>query len=119
VADKRWNNLKSNYEITFDASSEIKRVDDDRDIKIMSFAFVKISTLPNTEVNSNVDILGIIKSAGDCVEISSKKNPGSVLLKRDLVVMDDSGVDVRVTLWAEKHSKNIIGMIIPLLRLNL
>ena len=72
----------------------------------MSFNFVKINTLPNTEVNTNVDILGIIKSAGDCTEIQSKKNPGTVLLKRDLVVMDDSGVDVRVTLWAEKAQQN-------------
>jgi len=58
VADKRFNTLKNNYEITFDATSDIRPVADDAGIKQMSFSFIKISQLPDTAVNTMVDILG-------------------------------------------------------------
>lgn len=102
IADKKYNKLKNNYEITFDATSSITSVHDDAGIKIMTYSFAKISSLPNIDAGSTVDILGIVKHASECVELQSKKKPGTVLLKRDITIMDDSGTDVRVTLWDQK-----------------
>lgn len=40
--------------------------------------------------------------AGECTEIISQKMGGKVLQKRDLTLVDDSGAEIRLTLWGDK-----------------
>ena len=102
VGDKKYTTIKNDYELTFDANSEIHPVSDDSDIKTMSYAFVKIGSVGTKEVNSTVDVIAIVRSATDCSEVVSTKLGGKVLYKRDLVIYDDSGFDIRLTLWGDK-----------------
>jgi replication factor A1 len=102
VGDRKFSTIKNDYELTFDANSDIKPVANDSDIKSMNYNFVKIATIANKEVNTTVDILAIVRSATDCAELISTKLGGKVLHKRDLVLYDDSGFDIRLTLWGEK-----------------
>jgi replication factor A1 len=102
VGDRKFSTIKNDYELTFDANSEIKPVANDSEIKSMNYNFVKIATIANKEVNATVDILAIVRSATDCTELISTKLGGKVLHKRDLVLYDDSGFDIRLTLWGEK-----------------
>lgn len=102
VGDRKFSTIKNDYELTFDANSEIRPVANDSDIKTMSYNFVKIADIASKDVNASVDILAIVRSATDCSEVVSSKLGGKVLFKRDLVVYDDSGYDIRLTLWGEK-----------------
>lgn len=102
VGDRKYSAIKNDYELTFDANSEIRPAADDDDIKSMSYNFTKIANLSTVEVNSTVDVLGIVRSATDCSEVVSQKMGGKVLHKRDLTLYDDSGYDVRLTLWGDK-----------------
>lgn len=104
VADRRFNNLKSDYEISFNSHTEIRPVvgEDDSAIKHVQYHFTKITDLTNAAVNASVDVLVVVKSASECSEIVSQKLGGKVLYKRDLTVYDDSGCECRLTLWGEK-----------------
>ena len=46
---------------------------------------------------SNVDILAIVKSAGDCVSLTSRA--GKELTKRELVIFDQSLSEITLTIW--------------------
>ena len=49
-------------------------------------------------------MLGFVKSSGEARRIQSKKEGGKEFDKRDLTVVDASGVEVTLTLWGEKAS---------------
>ena len=52
---------------------------------------------------SLVDVLAVVTSATDVEERISPKD-GSILLKRDLIIFDDSNTEIRLTLWGDKAS---------------
>jgi replication factor A1 len=97
VANMAYNNCKSQFEITFDQNSEIHLDAEGAEIR-ENYDFVKIAELENMEPNSYVDILAVVKHVGDVSTIVSKKS-GKEMTKVDLVVEDDSGADVKLTLW--------------------
>jgi len=106
VANKQYTSIKNNYEITFDNQSEIHMCSDADDIKTAQFNVVKISSLMSIEPNSTVDLVGVVKSAGELQEISLAKQGGRVTQKREITLIDDSETEVRLTLWAEKAQSN-------------
>lgn len=99
VANMQYNTCKSNFEITFDQNSEIHLVDDSGDIQSNLYEFVgSIAEIENTEANKNVDVLAIVKAVGEPSTLVSKKS-GNELTKCELTIVDDSGVEISVTLW--------------------
>jgi replication factor A1 len=100
VANMQWNNCKSQFEITFDQNSEIHLDDDGGDI-MESYEFKKIGELENTEPNAYVDVLAVVKHVGDVNTFVSKKS-GKEMTKCELTLEDDSGCDVKLTLWGDK-----------------
>ena len=56
-----------------------------------------------------VDIVGIVKSAGEMTEITLQKQGGRQLQKRELMIVDDSQCEVRLTLWGEKAMNNVFN----------
>lgn len=101
AANMQYNNCKSSYEITFDQNSEICKEDDTGDIVQQSYDLVPIVSLENTEPGGFVDVIGIVKSVGEPGTIMSKKS-GKELNKCELIIGDDSGADVSVTIWGER-----------------
>lgn len=99
---KQYSNIKSNYEITFDIRSEIRECFDTADIQQQSYAFVPIASLTTKEPQEVVDVLAIVKHVSDIQDIVSQKQGGKVLQKRELTLQDDSGAEIRLTLWGEK-----------------
>ena len=73
VVNKQFSNIKNNYEITFDTHSEIVPCNNDASIKTQQYSFIPISQLVNSEVNSTVDVVAIVKSHTDVSEIISQK----------------------------------------------
>lgn len=101
VANMQYNNCRSQFEITFDQNSEIHLdetgpADDIRD----SYDFVKIDRLEVVDPNTMVDVLAVVKHVGDPASIVSKKS-GKELVKCELTIEDDSGAEVRLTMWGD------------------
>lgn len=106
VTNKQYTTIKNQYELTFNANSEIRAVADDISIQGQHYEFIRIDQLINQEPNNIVDIIGVVKSATDPMEIVSKNLGGKTLNKRDLTIMDQSGYEIRLTLWGEKALSN-------------
>jgi replication factor A1 len=102
-ANRKYSNIDNGYEITFDDKTTISPVEDDATIDNIKFDFIKIRDTESDEmVGKTVDVIGFVKSAGECAKITSKNQAGKEFEKRDLVVIDDSGAEIKVTLWGEK-----------------
>jgi replication factor A1 len=104
VADIKWNTCKSTYEITFDQNSEIHKDNDDGQIKQQLFDFVKIADIEQVPAETNVDLLCVVKTVGEVATLQSKKT-GKDLIKCDLTCVDDSGVEVNLTIWGDNATK--------------
>lgn len=102
VQNKQYSNLKNNYELTFNANAEIRAAADDSGIKVQHFVFTKIGAIAMMEPGNNVDVIGVVKSATECSEITSTKLGGKQLFKRDLTLIDDSCCEIKLTLWGDK-----------------
>lgn len=101
VANMQYNTCKSQYEMTLDQNSEIKLADDEGDIQAVSFDLVKIGNLEQIEQGKNVDVMGIVQEITDVQSLTSKKT-GQELQKADVMLIDDTGVQVRLTLWGSQ-----------------
>ena len=116
VADRKYSKLNNDYELTLDTNTEIKASFDDS-IKQVNYNFIKIADLNNAEVNSSVDLVAIVRSAEECKSIISQKMGGKELFKRDLVLYDDSNMEVRFTLWGDKAQEEFNWNEVPILAL--
>lgn len=112
VANMQYNTCKSQFELNFDQNSTIRLEDDIGDIKAQSFDLVKISDLEKAEVGKNVDIIAVVQEIGDVQTLTSKKS-GRELQKCDLTLIDDSGVQVRLTLWGNQASNAKNDIVAP------
>ena len=101
VANQKWNSCKSNYEMTLGTHSEVQLADDAGDIQQHAFEFTKISNLEQVEPNKMVDVIGIVREISDVQSLTSKKT-GREVQKSDLTLIDDTGVQVNMTLWGEQ-----------------
>ncbi len=104
VASQQYNTCKSQYEITFDQNSEIHLDNDVGDIQEQVYDFIKIANLEQFDANKFVDILAIVKYVGEPTSLMSKKS-GQELTKCDLTLVDDSDVEVTLTVWGDKAQR--------------
>eukprot|EP00538_Stauroneis_constricta_P011346 CAMPEP_0119557696 /NCGR_PEP_ID=MMETSP1352-20130426/9280_1 /TAXON_ID=265584 /ORGANISM="Stauroneis constricta, Strain CCMP1120" /LENGTH=643 /DNA_ID=CAMNT_0007604835 /DNA_START=186 /DNA_END=2117 /DNA_ORIENTATION=- len=98
VANMQYNTCKSNMEITFDQNAEIHLQNDADDIAAQSFDFVKIEEIEQVDANKTVDVIGVVQEIGQVNNIIAKKS-GKEMTKRDVTIADDSGAQIRITLW--------------------
>jgi len=98
IANQKWNTCKSNYEMTIDANTEIAKCEDSNEIQKQNFEFIKIGNLEEKEEGSYVDVIGIVQEVGEVQALISKKT-GQELKKSDITIIDDTGVQVRLTAW--------------------
>jgi replication factor A1 len=98
VANQKYNNCKSNYEMTIDENAEIHKCEDSKEIQSMLFEFCKIGNLEERPENSFVDVIGVVQEVGEVQSLTSKRT-GQELKKSDVTLIDDTGVQVRLTLW--------------------
>jgi replication factor A1 len=105
VTNMKYNNCKSHFKITFDTKSEI-HLDNDKPANNIQeyYDFVKIDTLASIDTTAStathVDILAVVTEIGEVSLIISKKS-GKELMKCELVLEDDPGTDVRLTMWGD------------------
>eukprot|EP01001_Neometanema_parovale_P004378 NODE_1614_length_1662_cov_37.966862_g1535_i0.p1 GENE.NODE_1614_length_1662_cov_37.966862_g1535_i0~~NODE_1614_length_1662_cov_37.966862_g1535_i0.p1 ORF type:complete len:437 (+),score=111.47 NODE_1614_length_1662_cov_37.966862_g1535_i0:75-1385(+) len=98
-ANKRFSNLPNDYELSFDQNSEITPAGDDNTIVRQKFSITPIGELAQKEKNSTVDLCCAIMEVGELASITTKA--GESLKKRPIVVADQSGAQVELTLWQD------------------
>ncbi|PQQ08901.1 replication protein A 70 kDa DNA-binding subunit A [Prunus yedoensis var. nudiflora] len=99
-AQKNFNHLKNDWELTLDASSTVELCpDEDGSIPEQKFSFRHISEIENVDSNSIVDIIGIVISVNPSVPIMRKN--GMETQRRIVNLRDWSGKSVELTLWGD------------------
>ncbi|KAK1438236.1 hypothetical protein QVD17_04042 [Tagetes erecta] len=103
-AQKAFNHLKNDHEITLDHTSTLDPcLDDDRSIPPQQFHFRSIAEIENMDSNTILDIIGVVYSIKPSSTITTKK--GTETQKRTLSLKDMSERSVEVTLWGNFCSK--------------
>ncbi|KAK9388242.1 hypothetical protein V1515DRAFT_553430 [Lipomyces mesembrius] len=101
TAKKQFSNLDHDYELTFERDTEIEKCTDKgaTEVPQLRFNFVEsLGKLTDVQKDAIVDVMGVIKTVGDCAQITSKSS-GRPYDKRDIVLVDPSGVSVQLTVW--------------------
>lgn len=97
-AQKNFNHLNNEYEITLDSTSTIVPCyDDDTTIPRQQFNFKSIDQIEGLENKSMLDVIGIVTAVYPATTIMTKN--GSEAFKRTLQLKDMSGRSVELTLW--------------------
>ncbi|CAL5097352.1 unnamed protein product [Urochloa decumbens] len=99
-AQKKFNPLNHEYEITVDFKTTIEVCpSDDISIPRQQYNFRQISEIENIEVGALVDLVGIVTSV--CPSTTITRKDGSEARKRTLQLKDMSGRSVEVTFWGK------------------
>ncbi|GAA5996274.1 replication factor A subunit protein RFA1 [Rhodotorula paludigena] len=103
IAKKQFTNLSNEYEITFEANTEVEPVDEseDKDVPQVQFNFTQLADLAQCEKDTTCDVIGIVQDNGSVSEITAKATQKQIK-KRELVIVDRSQYSVRVTLWGRQ-----------------
>ncbi|RZB93176.1 Replication protein A 70 kDa DNA-binding subunit C isoform B [Glycine soja] len=97
-AQKNFNHLRNDQELTLDVASIIQPCLDDNDsIPSQTFNYRPISEIESLENNSIVDVIGVVTSISPTASIMRKN--GTEVQKRTLQLKDMSGRSVELTLW--------------------
>ncbi|KAJ1462441.1 hypothetical protein M885DRAFT_610486 [Pelagophyceae sp. CCMP2097] len=98
----QWNTLDHEFEITMSNNVLFEEVTDDGSITMSPGNWVKLSAMASVELPhaGGFDVVAVFKDVGPAAQITSKK--GNELIKRECTLVDDSGYDVRCTLWGQE-----------------
>ena len=96
-ANKQYSKLNNDYELTFKDNGIMDAAEDTGDIPTVTYNFVTISDLASCAKDSNVDVIGVVKTAGDATNITTRA--GKELTKREITLVDKSNTQVTLTLW--------------------
>ncbi|KLT46222.1 replication factor-a protein [Cutaneotrichosporon oleaginosum] len=99
IAKKQFSNLDNEYEIMLESNSEIEPCDDDS-VPQVKYNFKPLANLDEVAKDGIVDVIGVVKEVHDLGSVTSKatQKPFS---KRDIMLVDQSGQSVRLTLWGK------------------
>ncbi|KAK4526405.1 hypothetical protein GAYE_SCF23G4319 [Galdieria yellowstonensis] len=103
-ADKRFNKTSFEYEMIADNNTEVVPVADVGEVPSVVFHFTKIANLENVNAGEFCDVLGIVKDVSELSSVVSRTT-GSTLVKRTVVLMDDTLKSIRLTLWKDNAEK--------------
>ncbi|SBT31149.1 replication protein A1, large subunit, putative [Plasmodium ovale wallikeri] len=104
AANKKFNTLKHDCEITLDENSIIELLEENDNIPKFIYNFISIDSIKNMNTGSLVDVIGIVLTFQDAIQILIKKT-GQYKEKRDLVLIDESNETINVTLWGDHALK--------------
>ncbi|CAF2130369.1 replication protein A 70 kDa DNA-binding subunit E [Brassica rapa] len=97
-AQKKYNHLPNDYEISLDEVSTIQQChEEDAAIPQNQYNFRSIGDIESMETNSIIDVIGVVSSISPTGTIMKKT--GTETQKRSLQLKDMSGRSVEVTMW--------------------
>mmetsp|Transcript_90600 Transcript_90600/g.233835 ORF Transcript_90600/g.233835 Transcript_90600/m.233835 type:complete len:458 (-) Transcript_90600:164-1537(-) len=104
VANRQYNTCPHRYELIFDEKALILEVPDAKDIETNKFSFTDLRTLQTRQLPCTVDLCGILAGFRPPFAFTSKD--GKELVKREIIVADDTATSMTVTLWGERAKQD-------------
>jgi len=101
LAKKKFSNVNNDYELGFERNTEVEECHEVTNVPTIKYNFVPLDVLEQLTKDAICDVIGIVKEAGDVVQINSTKM-NKLIPKRDLTLVDKSGFSVRMTLWGKQ-----------------
>uniref|UniRef100_A0A0C9QFQ3 Replication protein A subunit n=1 Tax=Fopius arisanus TaxID=64838 RepID=A0A0C9QFQ3_9HYME len=104
-ANKAFNHLKNEYEMSMNNDTEIILCDDGADdIPAIHFNFEPISSIEHCPKGAIIDIVGVAKQINEPQNLVARTT-GKELRKRDIRLIDQSNTMVTFTVWGSHVSK--------------
>ncbi|KAH9245587.1 hypothetical protein BASA81_016923 [Batrachochytrium salamandrivorans] len=100
VANPAFNKGGHEYEMTIDPQTSITVCNDAVSTIQIKYNFLTLDRLLEVEKDAVIDVLAVVKDCFPVSEITTKAN--NKLKKRDVVIVDESGWSVRLTLWGSQ-----------------
>lgn len=113
TANKQYSNVDNDYEMTFNNDTQIIACTEECDLPSLTFKFVGIAQLESKQPQDIIDIVGVVKQTLECATIVGKAS-GKEVKKRDIVLVDESKVQVRLTIWGNE-AENFDGSGCPVM----
>lgn len=107
TANKKYSSLRNDYELTLNNDSIVEPCIDDNELPDINYNFRKIKDIEQVNKDGFVDIIGVVKSAAEVSQITTKTTNKQVS-KRDIVIVDQTA-SINATLWgteAENFEEN-------------
>jgi replication factor A1 len=103
MANKDYNNTGCDYEITFDDTTTFDEQIDNGSISMLSYRFVKLSTIKDRRDNEIIDVIGWVTEADEPVQFTSQK--GNQLMRKRLEICDQTNTKVELTIFGDIINK--------------
>jgi len=100
IANRQYNNCNHRYEITFDKEAIVSPVAEDAAIQNMKLTYVDLRSVQQKTLPTKVDLVGIITDFKPAFRFTSRD--GKELVKRELVLADDTAISMQVTIWGDR-----------------
>ena len=100
LAKKQFSNLNHAYELTFEKDTVVEKAEDTEGVPEVTFNFTSLADLQTVEKDSTIDCIGVLQDVGEVSEITSKTS-GKPFSKRELSLVDNTGFNVRLTIWGK------------------
>ncbi|XP_067928736.1 replication protein A 70 kDa DNA-binding subunit-like [Watersipora subatra] len=106
TANKQFSNTNNDYEMNLSADTRIVPCDDSESSSVpaVQYKFVTVADLSEKAVGSLIDICGVVHNVGDINTIIAKVSQKE-MMKRDIELVDDTNMAVRLTVWGEEAAK--------------
>ena len=97
-AKKQFSTLNNDYELMFERDTLVEKAEDPDSVPKVKYSFTNIGELQSVQKDTTIDTIGILESMGEVQEIVSKTT-GKPYQKRELNLVNDSHLSVRLTIW--------------------
>lgn len=87
----------------FASATNVFEAEDNEGVPQVRYNFTTISDLQSVEKDTTIDTIGILQSVGEVSEIVSKTT-SKPFNKRELTLVDNTGFNVRLTIWGNTAS---------------
>lgn len=101
TANRQYSKIDNDYEMTFSNETMIETCHETENMPRLTLNLTPLSDLINVSPGAFVDLIAIVKSAGDMSSITVKST-NKELNKRELYLVDSSNSQISCTLWGKQ-----------------
>lgn len=101
TANRQYSKIDNDYEMTFGNDTMIETCHETENMPRLTLNLTPLSDLINISPGTFVDLIAIVKSAGDMSSITVKST-NKELNKRELYLVDSSNSQISCTLWGKQ-----------------
>lgn len=115
MANQKYTSIQNDYSIVFDKNSTIEQVPNDTSIQQQAFCFISLAEINEFESMRTIDGIGVVTFVGPSAQVSVKHLQNTVKDRRNLVIAEESGLCITVSLWGANATLSYeVGQVLAL-----